>query len=368
MDTVNAEVVTTQSVGSQMKEMLSPATNVAASVQIAAQQAAIQIACQVMAAQATPRNEAAIRVEFLQRAQDINFAESAFYAVPRGNRDDDEDEKKEEKKEKPDNKVKGPSVHLAREILARWQHLNVEVTDHGSYPGSDGKRYSDVEIQSWDIQNNSRFTKKFKVAHWRHTRKGGYPVNGNQVDEIVGAASAKQERNAILKFIPRSFILELQKQCEATVAASFANQATIDNMLATFSKKFGVTQIHLEQYIGKPLGKWEREDLVEMGGVCAALKLGEQKVSDYFDLGSPEPAPEKPADKPAGKSTAKKSNSKPEPAQDTAAETAKENSPASPSVNASANVSVTSSPDPVTPGNKPAPPPLDTGADVLFNV
>lgn len=368
---ITAEVRTVQSVGTQMKEMLSPATNVAASVQIAAQQAAISIACQVMAAQATPRNEDAIRVEFLYRAKDINFAESAFYSVPRGSRDEDDEQKKGDGK----NNVTGPSVHLAREIQARWQHLNVEVTDHGAYLGADGKRYSDVEIQAWDIQNNSRFTTKFKVCHWQFRSKGpGYEVAGNRADEMVAAVSAKRERNAILKFIPRSFINEIKKACEATVAASLENKGTIDRMLVGFSK-FNVSQMQLEAYIGKPLGTWDREDLVEISGVFSALKSGEQKAADYFTEAPPlieppkEEASKKPADKPAGKRgsatqalTGALSAPKSEPAQDTAA------SPATKSSDAPATASATSSPKSATPGAKPAPPVLDTGSDVIFNV
>lgn len=284
-----------QSVGQQLAKMVAPTNQMTASVQIEAQRAAIQVASQVMAAQAMPRDEQMIRLEMLERCKDVYAAEVWFYAKPQGkNKETGEDEV-----------VRGASIHLAKELAAKWQHIQFDVIDLGFYEKQTSRgneRFSEVEVQSWDVQRNTRNVKRFTVAHWQPVKlhkNGGYVVTDpGRAREIVGSATSKELRNAILNLIPRSLIVELKSACDATLARNAANPETKSKMVKAFADNYGVTQQQLEAFANKPLAKFEPHDIVNLKRVYSALKNGES-VEDFFAGGGVQVS--KPAEKPAAK-------------------------------------------------------------------
>lgn len=273
-----------------------PAPHAVASIEIESRRAQMEVVAAVMAARACPRDKRQARLELIEACRDAAFAKIAFYAVKRGK-----------------DVVEGASIHLAKAALGIWGNLQYVVTDHGETiaTNADGKniKASQVDIQVWDVQSNSRYCKRFQVKHWQNTQDGGYELKEEtRVNDCKNRVISKEGRNGILHFIPRSLILELKQVCDATLAEAADIQA-LPEAVAWFTAK-GITEAQLEQLLEKPLADAIAADVVRLRQVASSITDNVETLESFFGL------PEKQDDAAPGspaKRTRKPLQSEPEP-------------------------------------------------------
>jgi hypothetical protein len=228
----------------------------------------MEVQAAVMAAKACPRDERVARKKLIDVCKtDPDFATLAFYAVKRGK-----------------DVVEGASINLAKEVARVWGNLQYSVIDHGHTSGPSGV-FSQIEVQVWDVENNSRYNKRFNVKHFRHTKNGGYEVNDpTQVRDIVGAATAKEVRSGILNFVPKSLINELKLICEATrIQATPENlKAAIDSAVSWFTEH-EISTKQLEKFVGKSQADFGLYELDKLRQVAAAVENG-VALEEFFEV------------------------------------------------------------------------------------
>lgn len=237
-------------------------TNNAASVAIEAHRAAVETVAQVMSAQALPRDNAAIKEAFLEKAKDPIFADKCVSFKPVGDG------------------IYSPSVYMATYMDANYPHFKVRTIDHG---GDD--TYSQVEGIVWDIQNNTFLSMTSTV---KHKKKVGQQIvavtDPAEYRNLVKAEESKTVRNAILKHLPPDLVDELFEACQATLdiaAVEFLKDKTA--VVKFFTEQFQITPAQLYPWLRiKGPQDLEEKHIRRMKAFGRAIKDGDVNPAELF--------------------------------------------------------------------------------------
>lgn len=243
-----------------------PASQMNTSVVAIEQQRAIAEAeGQLTLAKKFPRNFSQAMEEILNSCSYIEFAEEAFYALPRGGQT-----------------VRGPSIRLAEEIARCYGNFQY---GHRELARNDGE--SVVEVYAWDMERNNRSSRQITIPHIMDTRQGGKKLVGQkEIADYIANIASKQMRSRILALLPKPLVAAAIKRCEATLAGTGDQtiQQRLEKMQGMFIK-YGVTVAMLETYLGHSLDKTTTDEITDLIAVYSAIKDG-AGAKEFFTVSS----------------------------------------------------------------------------------
>ena len=192
---------------------------------------------------------------------DIDTARSAEYAKPVGG-----------------GSVKGPSVRLAELVAMCWKNLEIEVND----PIIADKTVT-VKACAWDLENNYR---QEAIAVTSITDKNGNRYKNSMIETACLATASKAKRNAIFSIIPRAYVNDL---LEVAKTVANANEKPLEQRRKDAIEFFARTHKVSSEQIFATLGIEGEDDMTtdhldELRSIITALKEGEAKPEDFFNL------------------------------------------------------------------------------------
>ncbi len=222
----------------------------------------------IMLAKQFPRDQAAATDRILMACCRPTLAEKAVYIYPKGGQE-----------------ITGASIRLAEAIAQAWGNMQFGIRELDQREG-----VSTVEAFAWDVENNTRQTKVFQVAHKRHTKKGDYMITDpREIYEMVANQGARRMRNCILGLIPGDVIEAAINQAEKTIENEAA--ATPEKMkvkVAELISRFeamGVSKEALKKKIGRNVDETMPVaiylNLVKIG---TSIKDGYSTAAENFEI------------------------------------------------------------------------------------
>ena len=249
-----------------------------------------EVQAAVFMAKRFPRNENEALARILRSCERPGLASKAIYSFPKGG-----------------TKVSGPSVRLAEAIAQAWGNIQTGVVELEQRDGE-----SECLAYCWDIETNTRDTKKFIVKHKISTKNGMKVLTDpRDIYELVANQGARRKRACILNIIPGDIVDEALARCNKTLESGNRNQAPLIDRLrdltGRFQKYYSVPLASIEKYFGYPLDVFTEMDGATLAGIYNALRDGASKREDYFQLpkvsaseDEPQPDAAEKADKKAG--------------------------------------------------------------------
>lgn len=234
-------------------------------VSIEQQRAIAEAQGQLVLAKRFPRNFAQAMEEILTSCAYMEFAEEAFYALPRGGQT-----------------VRGPSIRLAEEIARCYGNFQY---GHRELARNEGE--SVVEVYAWDVEKNNRSTRQITIPHIMDTRSGGKKLTGQkEITDYIANVASKQMRSRILALLPKPLVAAAIKRCEQTLAGTGEQtiQQRLEKMQGMFIK-YGVTVKMLESYLNHPLAETTTDEITDLIAVYTAIKDG-GNAKDFFTVSS----------------------------------------------------------------------------------
>lgn len=223
------------------------------------------IKAQVFMAKQFPRDENAARTKVLRACQRPGLAAKAFYSYPKGGKN-----------------VTGPSIRLAEELAKAWGSIdfNIAIVE---------TRATETEALAycWDLENNTRVSRSFIVPHKISTKNGEKPLTDpRDIRELVLNQGARFLRSCLLAVIPGDLLDEAIEECNKTLQG-VNRRPLLDrlrDMADMFQNRFSVPLSSIEKYFGYPLDVFTEQDGITLANIYNALKDGEAKREDYFQL------------------------------------------------------------------------------------
>ena len=239
-------------------------------VEVEQQRAIAETQAAMIIAKRFPRDEAEAMDKILQACTRPSLAEAALYSYSRGGTE-----------------ITGPSIRLAEAIGQSWKNLQFGVRELSQRHGE-----SEVEAFAWDVENNTRQVKVFKVPHVRYTKKGSYPLEDpRDVYEMVANQGARRLRACILGIIPGDVIDAAVKQCEVTLhTKAEVTPERLQSLLEKFIA-YGVTKEMIEKRIQRRLDAMTPALMVQLGKIYNSLKDGMSAPADWFEVAPAGDAP-----------------------------------------------------------------------------
>jgi hypothetical protein len=224
--------------------------------------AVAQVAAQVQVAQRFPRDLDRIRAELEAACQSFDLARVAFWALP--------------------NRGQGLSVHLARELAVIWGNVDYGVHE---LRRDDERRMSEVQAFCWDMQRNSRATRTFQVPHAVMARGKRQPIDDLQdVYRNNQNAGARAMRECVFATLPRWFVDGAERALRETLKRGDGKPLHERRRDAvTWFERQRVTLTQLERRVGRPLDRWNEEDVAQLLVVADSIRRGETTAAEQFD-------------------------------------------------------------------------------------
>jgi len=225
-----------------------------------------EVQAQVVMAKQFPRNTIQAVDNILNECTRTALAEASTYAYPRGGQ-----------------RITGPSIRLAEAVARHWGNLEFGIKELDQRNGE-----SSVVAFCWDLQNNVRESKTFKVKHIRNTRAGDKKLTDSRdIYELVANQGARRLRACILGVIPGDVIEAAEKQCAITLNASAdLSKEGIQKLMKAF-EQFKVTKQHIEKNIGCHIEAINAAQVVNLRSIFNSLKDGMSKSWDWFEIEKP---------------------------------------------------------------------------------
>jgi hypothetical protein len=227
-----------------------------------------EVQAQVVMAKQFPRNKIQCMENVLNECTRPKLAEKSTYAYPRGGMT-----------------VTGPSIRLAEVIARNWGNIDFGIREVEQVNGE-----SVVEAFCWDLENNVRERKVFKVPHIRYSKKKGNTklTDPRDIYELVANQGARRLRSCILGVIPSDVIDNALEQCALTANASADTSKEGIKRIVDGFKPYSIEQEHIELFIGSKIGAIQSAQVVRLREIYASIKDGMSKPWDWFDVKRPE--------------------------------------------------------------------------------
>lgn len=223
-----------------------------------------EVQAAVVMAKEFPRNIDAVVAEMARACADPALAEKAFYSKPRGGE-----------------KVTGPSVHLARELMRIWGNVDFGVRE---LRRDDEHGQSEIQAIAWDLETNNRSSSIYIVPHARLA--GGSVkkiVDLDQIYENNANNGARRLREAIYAVLPGWFVGRAEVACRETLRKGTGEPLAERAAKAVASFAAGKVSLdRLEAKIGRRMADWTEDDVVQLGIDYQSIKRGEAKASEMF--------------------------------------------------------------------------------------
>lgn len=224
-----------------------------------------EVQAQIIVARQCPRDEQKAYRRIMDSAKRKTLAEQAIYCYPRGGQ-----------------MVKGASIRTAENIAKYWGNIAFGIKEL-----SQDLRFhtSEVMAYAWDLENNVRQEKVFKVSHKRDTKKGSYNLTDSRdIYELVANQGARRLRACILGVIPSDVVEDFIEECEKTIAGDNSKplKERVNDMIKAF-EVLGVTQEQIEKRIGTKASNFIAKNLVDLGSIYNSIKNNFCSVEQFFE-------------------------------------------------------------------------------------
>jgi len=192
------------------------------------------------------------------------LAEEAKYAFPRGGK-----------------AVTGPTIKLLKVIAQNWGNLLYGVRELSNANG-----YSIFQAFAWDLENNIKAVKEFKVEHKRYTRDGIYDLTDpRDIYEIVANNGARRLRACLEDIIAPDVIEAAEAQCEKTLKEGKEPiEERVKKLVIAFGE-FGINVAQIEKRLGHKLEAVIEQEIITLRAIYRSLKDGMAKREEFFDFG-----------------------------------------------------------------------------------
>ena len=230
--------------------------------------AATEVQAQVCLARQYPRDAMMAKSRMLEACAQIELAEAAFYAYPRGGKT-----------------VTGLTIVAACEIAQIWGNVAYGTAE---LRRDDEYGQSEMNAYAWDMETNVRNSSVFIVPHTRgDTRSGPRLVDVRDIYETNTNNANRRMREAILKLLPRWYVQAAENALRATLRQSVEKsgkslEQQFQSAAAWFGEQYGVSVAQLEEWAHRPSARWDADDLVKLRTLGNTLKRGEMRVEDAF--------------------------------------------------------------------------------------
>ncbi len=214
-----------------------------------------------------PRDEISATRKIMESAKRLSLAEKASYSYPRGGQ-----------------QVKGPSIRTAETVAKYWGNISFGIKELSQ---NSIEHFSEVMAYAWDLENNVRQERIFKVPHIRYSKKNGNEVltEPRDIYEKVANDGARRLRACILGIVPTDIIEDFLKECDKTIEGD--NTKPLKERIMDMIKKFqdlGVTQDMIEKRIGTKTDNFIPKNLVDLGAVYNSIKNNFAPIEQYFEI------------------------------------------------------------------------------------
>ena len=212
-------------------------------------------------------NGAQLAIDQYNRVAD-NLAAIAFYSLP--------------------NRGQGMTVHVARELAVLWGNV-----DYGVHELRRDDEHGASEIQAfcWDMQRNSRNTRTFQVPHAITITDKRTKVQSRRpivdLDDVYRnnqSNGARAMRECVFATLPRWIVDGAERALRETLrrgpGPSVADRSR--DALA-WAQRSGLTQAQLERRVGRPVARWDAEDLATLEVIARSIGRGETTAAEQFD-------------------------------------------------------------------------------------
>ncbi len=222
----------------------------------------------IVVAQRVPRNEERAFKEIMNACKRETLARSATYLFPRGGQT-----------------VTGPSIRLA-EVLARyWGNIQYGIRELARTD-----KETLFESYCWDVQTNTRVSRRFSQKHWRDRKNGqGYALTDERdIYEAVANSGARRLRACILEVIPGDVVEEALRTCAATKIgkSDVPMKDRLRNLIVAFDQ-FGVTEDMIVAKLEHKLDQISPEELAELRDIYTSIKDGMSSRDQWFSTTQP---------------------------------------------------------------------------------
>ncbi len=224
-----------------------------------------EVQAMVLVARQCPRDEQRAIRRIMDSAKRKSLAENAIYCYPRGGQT-----------------VTGASIRTAETIAKYWGNITYGIKELSR---DEKAKTSEMLAYCWDLENNVRAEKVFKVKHKRDTKKGSYALDDERdIYELTANYGSRRLRACILNIIPADVVEDFLTECQKTIAGSNDKpiKERIKEMIRAF-EKLGVTQNQIEKRIGTKADSFIEYNLVALRGIYKSITDNFAKVEDYFE-------------------------------------------------------------------------------------
>lgn len=233
-------------------------------VAIEASRAVAEAQGKLVIAKRFPRDEVEAYNKAMQVCKLPTMAEKAFYSFPRGGQT-----------------VEGPTIRFAEELARCWGNI-----DYGIKELSQDKGKSEMQAYAWDLETNAQSVQNFTNPHIREVNgKMRTLTSQRDIYENNANMATRRLRSRILAILPAWFVEDAIAECKKTIAGQndIPLIERVKKMVVQFAK-FGVTQEQIETRLKRKVNTMTVEDFTEYLGIFNAIKNGESKVSEWFNL------------------------------------------------------------------------------------
>lgn len=254
----------------RIPQAAAPARGITQTTSVEMQRATAEVLGAILAAQQVPRFEAEAITDMQRACQQLELAEVAFFAVPRGG-----------------STVNGESIHLARELARCWGNFQYGITE---LDRDDGDRATNEAGESqmlawaWDVQKNSRSSTAFVVPHKRGGKTAGALWDVDDIYLNNANYGARRVREMILALLPRWYVAQASNLCRETVKRK-ADEEPLPMRVAKALKTLagvGVSQARAEAKTGLPVAEWTTDTVLDLGVLYRSITEGSINVGDAF--------------------------------------------------------------------------------------
>ncbi|MFB7707970.1 hypothetical protein [Streptomyces sp. NPDC056105] len=241
-----------------------PASHIGQATAIELSRAEAEVKAAVFVAKQNPRDIESAQAEMRFVCRQYAVAEKAFFSYPKAKQT-----------------IKGPSIHLARELALIWGNLQ-----HGTMELSRDTAAGQSEIlaYAWDLQRNSRSSQIFIAPHVMDTQKGKKNLTDlRDIYENNSNLGARRLREAIFAVLPSWFVAEAVNLCQATLDHGDGTplEDRIEEAVREYAK-VGVTLKQLEKKLDRPRGEWTDKDTGELQVLYQSVYRGEITRDEAF--------------------------------------------------------------------------------------
>lgn len=241
-----------------------PAATIGQATAIELSRAEAEVKAAVFVAKQNPRNIQTAQAEMQFICRQYAVAEKAFFSYPKAKQT-----------------IKGPSIHLARELALIWGNLQ-----HGTMELSrdTAQGQSEILAYAWDLERNSRSSQIFIAPHVTDTKQGKKNLTDlRDIYENNSNLGARRLREAIFAVLPAWFVAEAVKLCQQTLDKGDGTPL-VDRIeeAVTAYRRVGVSIQQLERKVGRPRAEWDDSDAGELQVIYQSVYRGEMTRDEAF--------------------------------------------------------------------------------------